>query len=98
MCSQYILKILRNLNVWLLKYDLWKRTAHNERNVNIQMHFATWQMITLLWCVCYDENKKNLNFFYYNYKTIHMFKKHKMLNLSFQTFFHKHISKIEKTE
>ena len=68
MCSQDILQIV-SLNMWLFKYDLWKRTAHNERNVNIQMHFATWQMITLLCCVCYDE-KTNKIFFCDYYKTI----------------------------
>jgi len=33
------------------------------KNVNIEMHFATWQMITLLCCVCYDkETNKNFIF------------------------------------
>ena len=62
MSSQHILQILRNLIMRLLKYDKWKRTAHNERNVNIQMHFATWQMITLLCCVSYDK-KQTKSFF-----------------------------------
>jgi len=72
MCFQHILQILRNLNMWLLKYDLWKGTAHNERNVNIQMHFATWQMITLLCyivCLLWWKKQKNLYFSDY-YKTI----------------------------
>jgi len=68
MCSQHILQIFRNLNMWFLKYDLSKRTAHNERNVNIQMHFATWQLITLLCCVFND--KKQTNKFSDYYKTI----------------------------
>ena len=55
--------------MWLLKYDLGKRTAHNKGNVNIQMHFATWQMITLLCSVCYDEKQTYLYFSDYN-KTI----------------------------
>jgi len=78
---QHILQILRNLNMWLLKYDLWKRTAHSERNVNIQMHFATGQMITLLRCVVMTKNKQNLYFSDY-YKIITHVQKHKMLNLS----------------
>ena len=71
MCSQHILQILRNVNMWLLKYEIWKRTAHNERNVNIQMHFATWQMISLLCCVCYDEKQTKSLFFWLlqNYNT-----------------------------
>jgi len=64
MWTQHILQILRNLIMQLLKYDLWKRTAHSERNVNIQMHFATWQMITLLCCVSSDEKKHNKIFIF----------------------------------
>jgi len=64
MSSQHILQIhvLRNLIMRLLKYDIWKRTAHNERNVNIQMNFATWQMITLLCCVSYDKKQTKSSF------------------------------------
>jgi len=69
MCSQHILQIFRNLNMWLLKYELWKRTAHNERNFNVQMFFAIWQMITLLCCVCYDEKQTKTYYLDY-YKTI----------------------------
>jgi len=62
MCFQRILQLLlRKSYMWLLKYELWKKTtitAYNDRNVNIQMHLATWQMITLLCCVCYDEKLK----------------------------------------
>ena len=29
MCFQGILQILRNFNMWLIKYEVWKRTAHN---------------------------------------------------------------------
>jgi len=39
-----------------------------KKNVNIQMHFATWQMITLLCCASYGE-KQTLYFSDY-YKTI----------------------------
>jgi len=48
----------------LLTYDLWKRTAHNERNVNIKLHVATWKMITLLYSVCYDEKQTKSSFFW----------------------------------
>jgi len=71
MYSQHVLQILRNLNMWLLKYDLWKRTAHNESNFNIQMHFATWQLITLLCCVFNDEKQ---TFFLIITNPLHMLK------------------------
>ena len=61
------------------------------------MHFATWQMITLLCCVCYDEKQKNLYLSDY-YKTITHVQKHKMLNLSFETVFIHILAKKEKTE
>ena len=72
--------------MWLLKYKLWKRTAHNKRHVNVQIQFATLQMIALLCCVCYDGKQIKTLFFLLlqNYNT---FSKHKMLNLSFKTFF-----------
>jgi len=63
MCFQRILQLVRNFYMWLLKYELWKKTTYNDRNVNIQMHIATWQMITLL--CCYDEKlKKYLSDYY----------------------------------
>jgi len=53
----------------VIEIELWKRTAHNDRKVNIQMHNTTWQMITLLCCVCYDE-KQTKTYFSDYYKTI----------------------------
>ena len=74
--------------MWLLKYDLWKRTAHNERKVYNQMHFATWQMITYYYAVfVMMKNKQKLYFSDY-YKSITPVRKkqHKMLNISFEPF------------
>jgi len=68
------------IEIWALKEN-----SSQWRNVNIEMHFATWQMITLLCGVCYDKKIKTLFFWLLqNYNT---FSKHKMLNLSFKTFF-----------
>ena len=66
-----ILQILRNVNMWLLIYELWKRTAHNDRNVNIQMDITTWQIISLLCCVCYGNKLKKTLFIWLlqNYNT-----------------------------
>jgi len=77
MCFQHILQILRTFNMWLLKYELWNWTAHNDRKVNIQMHNITWQMITLLCCVCYDEKQTETYFSDY-YKAITHVQKHKV--------------------
>jgi len=40
------------IEIWALKEN-----CSQWRNVNIEMHFATWQMITLLCCICYDEKQ-----------------------------------------
>jgi len=86
MCFQHTLQILGKLNMWILKYELWKRTAHSDRNVNIQMYNTTLQMITLLHvcCVCYDD-KQSKTFFSDYYKTKTYVQKHKMLKASFKT-------------
>jgi len=36
MRSQHILQILRHLNMWLLNYEPWKRTAHNEETSTLK--------------------------------------------------------------
>ena len=36
MRSQHILQILRHLNMWLLKYELWQRTAHDEETSTLE--------------------------------------------------------------
>jgi len=36
MRSQHILQILRHLNMWLLKYELWKKTAHDEETSTLK--------------------------------------------------------------
>jgi len=41
MFSQSLLQISRYFKIRLLKYDLKKRYAHNDRNVNVQMHIDT---------------------------------------------------------
>jgi len=68
------------IEIWALK-----KNCSQWRNVKIEMHFATWQMITLSCCVCYDEKQIKTLFFWLlqNYNT---FSKHKMLNLSLKTF------------
>jgi len=69
------------IEIWALKEN-----CSRHWNVNIEMHFATWQMITLLCCVCYDE-KQIENLFFWLLQNYNTFSKHKMLNLSFKTFF-----------
>jgi len=86
MCDQHILQILRNLNMWLMNCDLWKRTAHNEKNVNIQMHFTTYKWSHNYAMFVMMKNKQKLFFWLLqNYNPCS--KKYKMLNLSFKTFF-----------
>ena len=71
---------IKKFYMWLLKYKLWKRTAYNGRNVNIQMRIVTWQMITLLCCFVIMKNKQKLYLFDY-YKRITHAQKHNMLNV-----------------
>jgi len=47
------------IEIWALKEN-----CSQWRNVNIEMHFATWQMITLLCRVCYDEKQIKTLFFW----------------------------------
>ena len=36
MQSQHILQIIRHLNMWLLKYELWKKTAYDEETSTLK--------------------------------------------------------------
>jgi len=85
MRSQHILQIFRHLNMWLLKYELWQRTAHDEETSTLKciLPLDKWHiiMLCLLW---WKTNENVFSWLLQNYNT---FSKHKMLNLSFKTFF-----------
>jgi len=47
MCTQCLLQIFRNFYMWLLKYELCKRAAHIDKNVNIQIVGALHENVTV---------------------------------------------------
>ena len=77
--------------MWLLKYDLRKRTAHNGKKtltVKCILPLEKWLNYFAVF-VMIKKQTKSLFFFwlFQNYEYITHVQKHKTLNLSFKTFF-----------
>jgi len=70
MRSQHILQILRHLNMWFLKYELWKRTVHNEETSTLKcsLPLDKWSHYHAVFVMMKNKQKLDFSDYYNNIK------------------------------